>query len=204
MSHDAEQDPVVRRAIDELQKMPQADAAAIRRVVAAAAAARVTPADGEPTLAAPRRSFRVWTVAGIAAAAAFVGFALSAQLRNRAHAPAIITYDAATGKTLPVGARPVAHSDADVVPIQRQFIFNNPKAGAVSIVGDFNDWTPGETRLVREPNSGLWSITLPLMPGRHMYGFMVDDSVFALDPHESKVHDRDLGSDVSVIIVGRP
>ena len=198
MSRDTERDPVLRRAIDELRKMPEADARTVRRVVAAAAAARVTPSDDQPVLRPPRRPYRFWSVAGIAAAAAFVGFALSSARRER---PAVDTVAPSTAASR---LQPVANSASEAVPINRQFVFNDPRAHSVSLVGDFNGWNPRRSPMVREMNSGLWSITLPIVPGRHTYGFMVNDSVFALDPHAPKAHDRDLGADGSVIIVGKP
>lgn len=198
---DAERDPVVRRAIDELQKMPAADAAAIRRVVAAAAAARLTPADDEPMVVAPRRlSTRVWTVAGIAAAAAFIGFGLSSMRRQE---PAAITASA-PASNLPSPLTAVANDAADVRAIPQQFVFHTTKARSVSLVGDFNKWDPSKTPMARAAGSDLWSITLPVIPGRHIYGYMVDDSIFVLDPRAPKARDRDLGVDGSVIIVGKP
>ena len=193
---DAERDPVVRRAIDELQKMPSADAAAIRRVVAAAAAARLTPADDEPMVREPRRvSMRAWTIAGIAAAAAFIGFGLS---NMRQPEPAM------TAASAPVSLTPVANDAADVRAIPQQFVFHTTKAHSVSLVGDFNKWDPSKAPMSRAAGSDLWSITLPVIPGRHIYGYMVDDSIFVLDPRAPKARDRDLGVDGSVIIVGKP
>jgi hypothetical protein len=37
-----------------------------------------------------------------------------------------------------------------------------------------------------------------------MYAFMVDDSLFTLDPNAPKTRDPDLGAEGSIIIVGRP
>ncbi len=202
---DVERDPVVRRAIDELQKVPAADAAAIRRVVAAAAAARVTPADGEPLLGERRGPVvRFWGVAGIAAAAAFVGFALSSMRRDAVSTPPESTSVATVAQT--VGPmRPVGSSAAELeaLPIPQQFVLARPSAERVSLVGDFNKWNPGIAPMKRDAN-GSWSITLPITPGRHIYGYMVDDSLFVLDPRAPKAHDRDLGADGSVVIVGKP
>src|SRR5205823_2031989 len=85
---DAERDPVLRRALEELRKVPPANVDAMRRVVAAAAAARVTPFDGEPGILSPRRgrSIRLWMVVGVAAASAFVGFTLRGAWTARARA----------------------------------------------------------------------------------------------------------------------
>jgi hypothetical protein len=56
----------------------------------------------------------------------------------------------------------------------------------------------------RASDGDLWSVTVPIVPGRHTYGFMVDDSVLVLDPRAPTVRDPDLGAKGSVIIVGRP
>jgi hypothetical protein len=196
---DVERDPLVRRAIDELQQMPAADAAAIRRVVAAAAAARVTPADDEPLLASPRRRpSRYWPVAGIAAAAAIAGFALSTVWRSNEPAAA------PTAMASQLALQPAANGAAEALPIAQQFVFNSRTAQSVSVVGDFNKWNASSARMTRASDPSLWSVTIPIAPGRHVYGFMVDDSLFVLDPRAPKVRDRELGADGSVIIVGKP
>jgi hypothetical protein len=201
---DAERDPVLRRALDELRKLPPADVAAMRRVVNAAAAARVTPFDGEPGIVSPRRgrSIRVWMVVGIAAASAFVGFALRGASASRARtAPELVA-----SSTSPASAtiRPVASAELDAAPVKQAFVFNSGRAQRVFVVGDFNRWDPTATPMTRSSDGELWSAVIPIRPGRHMYAFMVDDSVFTLDPNAPKVRDPDLGAEGSIIIVGRP
>jgi 1,4-alpha-glucan branching enzyme len=99
--------------------------------------------------------------------------------------------------------RPVANDPSEIVAIPQQFMFEHKSARRVAIVGDFNNWDPKANAMVRDA-SGLWSTILPIMPGRHLFGFMVDDSVFMLDPHKPKARDPDLGSEGSVLMVGRP
>ena len=48
-----------------------------------------------------------------------------------------------------------------------------PGAHEVFLAGDFNDWQPRATPMVRQPD-GRWTVTLPLHPGRHEYRFIVD------------------------------
>jgi 1,4-alpha-glucan branching enzyme len=76
----------------------------------------------------------------------------------------------------------------------------------VSVVGDFNEWNAARARMTREPAGDLWSVTIPIAPGRHTYGFMVNDSTFTLDPDTrvARTRDPDLGAEGSVVIVGRP
>jgi hypothetical protein len=58
--------------------------------------------------------------------------------------------------------------------------------------------------MARAADGDLWSVTVPIVPGRHMYAFMVNDSAFVLDPREPTGRDADLGVKASVIIVSRP
>jgi 1,4-alpha-glucan branching enzyme len=98
----------------------------------------------------------------------------------------------------------VAADAASEAPIATQFVLDAPAAGQVALVGAFNGWSADETPLVRDPATGLWSVTVPLAPGRHVYAFMVDDSVLTLDPRAPSARDEELGTTASVILVGTP
>jgi hypothetical protein len=203
---DAEHDPVVRRAVEELRQLPPLDRDAVRRVVAAAAAARVTPADEPLLVDAPARgrSIRMWSAIGMAAAAAIVGFVARGEWAPRGNAPNATTVEASQTPGTPALVRPAASSESDSRPILQQFVFDNARARRVSVVGDFNQWNPASAPMTRSSDGGPWSVIIPVFPGRHVYGFMVDDSVFTLDPRQPKVRDADLGTEGSVVIVGRP
>jgi hypothetical protein len=58
--------------------------------------------------------------------------------------------------------------------------------------------------MTRSSEGELWSVSIPITPGRHMYAFMVDDSILVLDPRAPKSRDPDLGAEGSVRIVGHP
>jgi hypothetical protein len=177
----------------------------MRRVVSAAAAARVTPFDSEPGMLSPRRgrSIRMWMVVGIAAASAFVGFALRGLWTSRSHS-ASTTVALAGPSNAPSMVRTAASTELDPAPVQQPFVFNNGRAHKVFVVGDFNRWDPTATPMTRSSDGELWSTVIPVVPGRHMYAFMVDDSLFTLDPNAPKTRDPDLGAEGSIIIVGRP
>jgi 1,4-alpha-glucan branching enzyme len=98
--------------------------------------------------------------------------------------------------------RTVAATELEPAAIPHQFVFNSAGARKVSVVGDFNRWNPTSTPMISDGE--LWSVTIPIVPGRHMYAFMVDDSLFTLDPAAPKARDPDLGADGSIVIVGRP
>jgi hypothetical protein len=202
MSNDAH-DPMLDRAIDELRRLPPADPVAIRRIVNAAAEARLNPAD-EPVFVneSPGRSIRIWSAIGLAAAAAVAGFfvrgefAAKTQIRVAASAPQTMS---PTGRL-----RNAASGSTESSPILQQFILENAHAKRVSLVGDFNKWNPATIPMQRSSDESTWSVIIPIIPGRHIYGYMVDDSLFTLDPRAPKVKDGDLGTEGSVVIVGRP
>jgi hypothetical protein len=203
---DADHDPVLQRAIDELRQLPPLDRQAVGRVVGAAAAARLSPAD-EPVFverAARGRSIRVWSAIGMAAAAAVVGFVARGQWRTSGERNSVAASLAAPPVAPTATLQTAALSNAESKPILQQFVFDNARARRVSVVGDFNTWNPTTAVMTRSSNVGLWSVIIPISPGRHIYGFMVDDSVFTLDPRAPRVRDADLGTEGSVVIVGRP
>jgi hypothetical protein len=199
MSHDA--DPVIQRAVDELRRLPALDASAVRRIADAAATARLSPAD-DPLAVRSRSRPRWWLTIGLAAAAAVIGF-ISRDLVSLDRAASVQVGRVQTPPVAPAPLRGVAATNADVAFVPQPFVLENPTAKRVYVVGDFNNWNPTATPMARA-EGGLWSAMVPLLPGRHVYGFMVNDSVFTLDPRTPKVRDLDFGTDASVVMVGRP
>ena len=61
------------------------------------------------------------------------------------------------------------------------FFCHAPQARQVSLVGDFNDWDPKATPMVRQAD-GRWMASLELSHGYHQYLFLVDGRL-TLDPH---------------------
>jgi hypothetical protein len=202
-----ERDHVLRRAVQTLQQLPGTDADAIRRVVEAAAAERVMPAVDEPVDASAampsrRRRWRLAGFTGLIAAAAVVGFFVRGSVPRST--PSVPVASNARSGVAPM--RAAVNADQDVVPIPQQFVFRSASARRVSVVGDFNGWSAARAPMTRGVGGDLWSVTIPIAPGRHMYRFMVDDSTFTLDPDAriARARDPDLGVEVSVVIVGRP
>ena len=205
---DIERDHVLRRAVQTLRQVPAADADAIRRVVEAAAAERVMPAADDPSddASGPARGAgRRWRLAGfggLVAAAAIVGFVARGSIPHEGTNADAPTTSMASNATL----SQAANGAADVMPIAQQFVFRNTSAHRVSVVGDFNRWNSAASPMTRSLGGDLWSVTILITPGRHTYAFMVDDSLFTLDPDTrvARVRDPDLGAEGSVVIVGRP
>jgi hypothetical protein len=88
---------------------------------------------------------------------------------------------------------------AYVVP----FLLAAPDARRVSVVGDFNGWDAEASPLVRD-RSGVWTTLVPMRAGRHSYAFLVDGTVWTLDPRAPRMTDPDLGTQHSVLLVGTP
>jgi Carbohydrate-binding module 48 (Isoamylase N-terminal domain). len=143
----------------------------------------------------------------MAAAAAIVGFVargLSLSARDAVTPPAPSSTAASAPAPVATTARFVASNASDVVAVPQQFVLENSHAHSISVVGDFNKWNPASARMERSGNGTLWSAIVPVLPGRHMYGFMIDDSIFVLAPGGQTVRDPDLGTEASVLLVRRP
>lgn len=212
-------DDVLSRAIDELRTLPPLDDAAVARIVAAAARAREAGPAEDDDLGDVRRGrivpgkfFRWPAVAGIAAAAAFAGFAAGmwgvdrGSMRAPAGSEVVASASPARSGGAPqaIPASAVAPEGSAVALVPTQFVFESRVARRVTLVGDFNGWNERATPLVREPGSSAWSVTVPLRPGRHVYAFMVDDTLLQTDPRAPETKDPDFGVTGSVLIVGAP
>lgn len=205
MTDEMRDDAVIQAAVAELRKTEAVDATVIARVVHAAVDARDDDVRVSRDGGGIGRRTRIAAVALLTAAAGVAGFMLrGASTRPGApavNAPASV---AAAAPNAPTQLQPVSASDLDAMAVPTQFVFENRGAHHVALVGDFNGWSPSATPMARSNGSSLWAITIPVPPGRHLYAFMVDDSVFTLDPRKPAATDKDIGARASVVIVGRP
>lgn len=91
----------------------------------------------------------------------------------------------------------------DTVHLVR-FVFVDTSAHSVALVGAFNHWQKGATLLRGNGNAGVWTVDIPLEPGRHEYAFIVYDEKgerWVADPLSELVRD-DFGTESSVVSVG--
>jgi len=102
----------------------------------------------------------------------------------------------------PIATRAASTVGRDTVQIVR-FVFVDPRATSVELVGDFNEWARGSTELGRSGAPGVWAVSVPLSPGRHEYAFIINGSRWVADPLAVKSSD-DFGTESSVIRVGTP
>ena len=137
------------------------------------------------------RVLRLSPLAGLAAAA---GIALAVLSLDRARS---------AGEQPRVAAVPAAPAAARVDTVQLvQFMLVAPNARTVSVVGDFNDWDSAATPLREAADAGVWTITVPLTPGRHQYVFMVNGNRWTPDPAAPLAVEDSFGMPNSVITVG--
>ena len=182
----------LRDVIAALSVLPVVKESDIQAIVARAAAepARVIPL--QPSRPRWFTSVPLAAAAGLVLAAGVGGFLLSNMVGNRGFAVtpgAVASVDAsAPGSATAMQVNAAAADPAVEAPIMTQFVLDAPAAAGVSLVGAFNGWDASATPLVRDPATGLWSVSLPLAPGRHVYAFMVDGRTLTLDP---RVNDSD-------------
>lgn len=65
------------------------------------------------------------------------------------------------------------------------FFCHAPEAKQVSIFGDFNNWNPNATPMLRQPD-GQWMASLELRHGYHHHAFLVDGK-HVLDPNAAGI-----------------
>jgi len=87
-------------------------------------------------------------------------------------------------------------------PQRVQFVLVAPDAKKVAVVGDFNGWDASHVAYqAQHRGGGVWSVTAPVPLGHHRYSFVVDDSVWVVDPMAPRAADADFGVPNSAIVV---
>jgi hypothetical protein len=196
--HD-ETDETISRIADALRPLPDVDPAEKARVLVAVAAER------ERIREQRVRVVRRWKVSAAIGAVAAAGLVAAVWLNaSRADAPATAVASA-TSAPAPASASVDARLARDAKGLKAvQVVLRAPNAQRVSVVGDFNGWDSEADAMTRDPVSGLWSHTLTVRPGRHVYAFVVDDTVWMRDPRSPEAADEDFGRPGSVLLVGQP
>jgi 1,4-alpha-glucan branching enzyme len=81
------------------------------------------------------------------------------------------------------------------------FKYYAPSAHRITLAGDFNNWESGYSEkainLVKD-SEGVWSVTVPIAPGRYKYKFVVDGTKWEADPNGENANDTDGNSQVVV------
>lgn len=193
-----DRDDTIDRIAEALRPLPEVDPAARARVLVAVAAERERARERAQM---ERRGSR-WIAGGTVAAAAVLLAVAIIRLRE----PEVRATTDSTRVAPAAGAHASAvlatHTSAPASMRAVQFVFRAPGAHRVSVVGDFTGWTPAAGAMQRDSASGLWSTTLTLPVGRHVYAYLIDDTLWVRDPRLPPAPDADFGRPGSVLLVG--
>ena len=99
-------------------------------------------------------------------------------------------------------AQTVASGGASQQTVLVRFELLAPEAGRVALAGSFNDWNATGVQLTKNSATGVWTVTVPLVPGEHQYLFLLDDERWIPDPTAHALVDDGFGQRNSVIAVG--
>jgi hypothetical protein len=186
--HGTADDPLIARVADELRRPVPACPGFDERVMAAIRRAPASPAARAWMWLREPRAFAVSPLGGLAMAAG-LAVLLLAGIRGAS----LLGRHGETGR---VAAWPAAAASPSVVT----FVLVAPRARSVALAGDFDGWDRARLPMQRQP-SGLWTLDVPLAPGRYRYSFVVDGVRFVADPSAPPAVDDDFGQPTSVVTV---
>ena len=113
----------------------------------------------------------------------------------------------AAAKPLPKTEEPVSVENkiADFYGVRQvndavMFVTLYPRASAVQVAGDFNNWQPQSTPMEKVADNGVWQLKLPLSPGRYRYRLVVDGQ-WQQDPYNNNTEMNPYGEYNSIIEV---
>jgi len=70
------------------------------------------------------------------------------------------------------------------------FVLYAPYKNHVYLLGDFNDWMPDNSYLLKKDNDRFWYTLTGLTPGKeYIFQYLVDDSILIADPYCDKISD---------------
>ena len=186
-------DEVLERAIDELRRPLRVNAALFdARVMDEVLRAPTGLRERLAALTQPR-TFNISPLVALAAGLLFAVTLAGSVLYVLPESPRAPQAAIARNAARPAPSSPIV-----------QFGFMAPHASSVALVGDFNNWDPKATPLRAASTGGVWSVEVPISPGRHLYAFVVDGSVWRPDPAAPKATGEDFGEPNSALTVAEP
>jgi hypothetical protein len=188
--HGSAPDPLIARVADALRRpAPLTPDFDVRVMVAVRQAPPPLPLRAWTWLREPR-VMAVSPLSGLAMAAGLAGILLVGAVGRQ---PSAVSRQEA------VSRQPSAVSGGAAASVT--FVFVAPAARSVALSGDFNDWDASRV-LMRREASGLWTVDVPLTPGRYRYVFVVDGRRFVADPAAPRAVGDDFGTPTSVVTIG--
>ena len=105
---------------------------------------------------------------------------------------------ATSGASLPATAHSQMQAATVLLPVH--FSLVAPGAAKVTIVGDFNHWSPTALPMTRSADGRTWQIDVKLPEGRYNYAYLIDGRI-ARDPAAPQTGGDDFGVPNSVRMV---
>jgi hypothetical protein len=85
--------------------------------------------------------------------------------------------------------------------VLHEFELVAPGADKVCLVGDFNEWKLCEAPLLKNEETGAWTVRIAVPRGRHEYMFVVDDAAWVTDPEAAVRVDDGFGNLNAVVFL---
>lgn len=82
-----------------------------------------------------------------------------------------------------------------------RFSLYAPQAHSINLIGDFNGWGSERQLSLRPQGNGVWTVEVPLSPGRYQYAFLIDGKDMATDPRAEQYVNDDFGRKNAVLTV---
>jgi hypothetical protein len=187
--HGSAEDPLIRRIAAELRRPRPSRPDFDQRVMAAVRRAPASRPVRAWTWLREPRSLAVSPLGGLAMAAGLAALVTVGTW--------VATGSGRAGSAAPLATAPTAAPGA---PSRVTFVFMAPGARSVAVVGDFDGWDRARMPM-RRAASGLWTLDVPLAPGRYQYAFVVDGRYFVADPAAPRAVGDDFGQPTSVVTV---
>jgi len=188
--HGSADDPLIARVAEELRRPVVPHPGFDARVMAVVRGATPSlPARSWAWLREPRM-VTVSPLGGFAMAAALAGLVI------------VGTWGVIrAGRIREAGRAGAVQGAAVSAPSVVRFVLVAPEARTVALAGDFDGWDRALMPM-RRAASGLWTLDVPLAPGRYQYAFVVDGQRFVADPAAPRAVGDDFGQPNSVVTVG--
>jgi 1,4-alpha-glucan branching enzyme len=87
-------------------------------------------------------------------------------------------------------------------PAGVRFTLVHAEATSVAVAGTFNQWSVSSHPLSREGTSHVWTGTVPLPPGEHLFMFVVNGTQWITPPLADDFVDDGFGAKNGVVLVG--
>jgi 1,4-alpha-glucan branching enzyme len=88
-----------------------------------------------------------------------------------------------------------------MTPTGVRFRLADAEARSVAVAGSFNGWSASSHALAREGTSHIWTIVVPLMPGEHLFMFVIDGNRWITPPLADDFVDDGFGSQNGMVLV---